>query len=341
MRILSLLILSVLLLCFRVQTKSPHGPAFKISCSTCHSAKGWQLDKDIYSFDHSTAKLPLEGQHTEINCRLCHKSLVFTDAGTECNDCHTDIHQATAGSDCSRCHTPASWLVSNISEIHQMSRFPLLGAHRTADCIECHKSETSVRFDVLGINCIDCHRSDYNSTTQPNHAEAGFSEDCSRCHPVNAFQWSGAGFNHNFFPLQQGHSGPQCSECHTTGRYSDASPECNSCHQQDFLATTNPNHSSSGFPVGCDLCHTLSPGWKPASYTQHDSQAFPIYSGKHKGEWSSCTECHSNPASFAVFTCINCHEHNKTEMDNKHNEISGYIYDSPSCLNCHPTGNSD
>jgi hypothetical protein len=324
-----------------VQTKSPHGPAFKVSCSTCHSAKGWQIDKNIYSFDHSTTKLPLEGQHTEINCRLCHKSLVFTEAGTECNDCHTDIHQATVGSDCSRCHTPASWLVSNISEIHQMSRFPLLGAHKTADCFDCHKSESYARFDVLGVNCIDCHSSDYNSTTDPNHAAAGFSEDCSRCHPVNSFQWSGAGFEHSFFPLEQGHSEPQCDDCHTTGSYSDASPECNSCHLQDYNGTTNPNHNQAGFPQECNLCHTLNPGWKPASFEQHDSQAFPIYSGKHNGVWNLCTECHSNPSDYSVFTCLNCHEHNKTEMDDQHQEISGYLYDSPACLNCHPTGEAD
>ncbi len=108
--------------------------AFKVSCSVCHSAKGWELDREIYSFDHSKTKLPLVGQHTEINCKLCHPTLVFSEAPIDCNQCHTDVHQSTTGSDCSRCHTPSSWLVNNITEIHQTSRFPLLGAHRTADC---------------------------------------------------------------------------------------------------------------------------------------------------------------------------------------------------------------
>ncbi len=114
-----------------------------------------------------------------VNCKACHPTLVFNDAKTDCNECHTDIHQATVGQDCSRCHTTFSWLVANINEIHQHSRFPLLGAHRTADCSDCHHSESMVRFDVLGVNCIDCHREDYTATSNPNHTEAGFSEDCS------------------------------------------------------------------------------------------------------------------------------------------------------------------
>ena len=119
-------------------------------------------------------KWPLVGQHTELNCRSCHKTLVFSEAKTDCNQCHNDIHQNTVGSDCSRCHTPVSWLVNNINEIHETSRFPLLGAHRTADCFDCHKSESLARFDVLGVNCIDCHREDYNATTNPKHVECRF-----------------------------------------------------------------------------------------------------------------------------------------------------------------------
>ena len=38
---------------------SPHGSVFKISCNVCHSPKGWELDREIYSFDHHTTRLPL------------------------------------------------------------------------------------------------------------------------------------------------------------------------------------------------------------------------------------------------------------------------------------------
>ena len=150
MRILSLLILLSSLFFLNRLTDSPHGAGFKISCNKCHSSKGWELDKSIYSFDHNSTKMPLLGQHTTLNCRQCHKSLVFAEAKTNCSDCHNDIHQSTVGSDCSRCHNQVSWLVNNINNIHQFSRFPLLGAHRTADCSQCHVSESLLRFDVPG-----------------------------------------------------------------------------------------------------------------------------------------------------------------------------------------------
>ncbi len=328
MKILSLLILPVFLIFFQEKKESPHGADFKISCKTCHSSKGWQLDKDAYSFDHNNTKLPLTGQHAMLNCRQCHVTLVFSETKTNCSECHTDMHQGSVGQSCERCHTPASWLVNNITEIHQRGRFPLVGAHRTADCYACHKSESLLRFDPLGINCIDCHRDKYNGTTNPNHTAAGFSHDCSICHPVSSFQWNGAGFNHNFFPLTGGHATVQCSACHTTGNYADAKTDCYSCHQADYLATTNPNHVAANFPTTCNTCHNLNPGWKPAKYTQHDSQFFPIYSGRHNGTWDLCSQCHTDPNNYALFDCKICHA----------NAHSGENYTNAQCYNCHPTG---
>jgi len=95
MRILSLLIIAVLLLLASRKSDSPHGSDFKITCSTCHSSESWELDKKIYSFDHNTTRLPLTGRHSDTDCRLCHPTLIFTEAGTECVDCHKDIHEAT------------------------------------------------------------------------------------------------------------------------------------------------------------------------------------------------------------------------------------------------------
>jgi len=67
---------------------------------------------------------------------------------------------------------------------------------------------------------------------------------------------------------------------------------------------------------------------------------FPIYSGKHRGEWSSCTECHTNTSSYAAFSCIDCHEHDdQNNVNDDHNGVSGYSYTSTACLNCHPDGN--
>ncbi|MEI6455616.1 MAG: cytochrome c3 family protein, partial [bacterium] len=143
MRSLSLkivLVLALVLMSARVIGDSPHGKDFKLSCDLCHSSSSWKLDKSIYAFDHSTTTFPLAGQHQVADCRQCHVSLVFNEAKNSCVDCHTDMHQQTVGPDCGRCHTPKSWIVENITEIHQRSRFPLVGAHYTADCNQCHPS---------------------------------------------------------------------------------------------------------------------------------------------------------------------------------------------------------
>ncbi len=319
-------------------TPSPHGENFKISCGVCHSATSWKLDPKVYSFDHDKTILPLTGQHKQLGCRACHPSLVFSDAGNTCIDCHTDIHEQTTGADCGRCHTTNSWIVENTTKLHQQSRFPLVGAHYTADCGSCHKSANKLRFEPLGIECYDCHQQNYLSAIKPNHVLGKYSKNCIECHYFSSFSWIGAGFNHSFFPLTGGHDLPDCSRCHTNGTFQGLSPECVSCHLNNYNSTTNPNHVTSGFPTNCSLCHTLAPGWKPASYTSHDAQYFPIYSGKHQGTWSSCSVCHTNPANFAQFTCIDCHEHNKSSMDGKHGDVGGYVYSSQACYQCHPTG---
>jgi formate dehydrogenase maturation protein FdhE len=91
------------------------------------------------------------------------------------------------------------------------------------------------------------------------------------------------------------------------------------------------------FPKDCLQCHTTS-SWSGAVFTH---SWFPIYSGSHRGRWSSCSDCHTNSNDYAVFSCTNCHEHAKTEMDSKHSGVSNYVYNSANCYSCHPTGQSD
>lgn len=319
----------------------PHGENFNIECKVCHTSKSWHVDKAFYSFNHDKTKMPLSGQHSKTNCKLCHPTLIFSDAKTECTSCHKDVHESTLGQECNRCHNSNTWLVENITQIHQQSRFPLIGVHAAVECSRCHKSETFLRYDVISTDCFNCHSDNYYLTTQPNHAAAGFSTRCDDCHNVYSNGWKGDGFNHKFFPLTQGHSINTCTSCHTNGTYSGLSRECYSCHQSDYNSTANPSHLTLNFPTSCNECHTTNVGWKPANYKLHDSQFFPIYSGRHQGKWSSCTDCHSNTSNYSVFSCLDCHAHFKSEMDNKHAEVGGYSYNSATCLNCHPRGEGE
>jgi len=320
---------------------NPHGDKLSFDCLDCHTTEGWTFSANTAKFDHNKTSFKLEGQHRFTDCKDCHTTLVFSDAQTTCVSCHTDMHNSTVGLDCARCHDPNSWLVSNITEIHQASRFPLLGAHNTADCASCHTSASRLEFQPLGVECVDCHLPDYQATTNPNHQQAGLSTDCIECHKIDAFTWSSQGFNHDFFPLTLGHAINDCATCHTSGVFEPISSDCYSCHQSDFMAATNPSHQGAGFTTTCTECHTTDPGWKPAKFDIHDEFYFPIYSGTHRGEWDNCTACHSQPESYSVYTCISCHEHSQSNTDKEHSEVNGYHYDGQACYVCHPVGRAD
>ncbi len=335
-------IIGLLIIVTNLLAQSPHGERLNIDCAVCHTTGSWNFINKNSTFHHTTqTQFVLEGQHQFTTCKQCHETLVFADADAECISCHTDMHNSTVGPDCARCHTTKIWMVDNITEIHQASRFPLLGAHNTSDCAECHKSVSLLEFEPLGINCIDCHRDNFLATTDPNHVNAGFSEDCFNCHNLYSHSWNSTGFNHNFFPLSQGHEINECEKCHGSNILEPLSNECYSCHQPDYLSASNPSHVNSDFSTSCDECHTLDLGWKPANFKIHDQLYFPIYSGKHSGEWDNCTECHTQPENLNTFLCTNCHEHTISKMNNEHDNVNGYSSDSYACFACHPQGNKD
>ena len=318
---------------------SPHGKEFKLGCLLCHTTESWEIDTEKIQFDHGSTKFTLMGQHNDVNCSSCHVDLSFKIASSDCESCHTDMHENSVGFDCARCHTPTNWIVTDIQQIHRMSRFPLLGSHQTADCSECHISNSLLNFQPLGVECADCHMSDYQSAKNPDHVSANYSTDCSECHNMSEPTWSTTGIVHDFFPLSGGHAISNCFECHKQGDFSGLTQNCYSCHKTDYDITTNPSHQDLGFSQDCETCHTIT-GWTPATF-DHDNNFFPIYSGKHNGEWDQCTDCHTSGNDYAVFSCITCHEHNQSDTDDKHKEINGYVYESEACYTCHPNGSED
>jgi Zn finger protein HypA/HybF involved in hydrogenase expression len=321
--------------------KSPHGVKFDVDCSKCHTETDWKVDPLKMDFNHNSTNFRLDGQHTGVNCRSCHPTLVFSEAKTECSDCHQDMHNQTVGFDCERCHSTSTWIISNTRDIHQKSRFPLLGTHSTTDCAGCHPSASKLQFETLGIDCYNCHSDNYRATTTPNHIQAGYSTNCIECHNEKSYEWTAAGFNHDFFPLTKGHAITACVQCHKSGTFEKIPANCIDCHGGDYNLATNPNHVQSGFSTNCTDCHTTDPGWKPAAYKQHDSQDFPIYSGKHNNQWKDCSDCHQDAGNYSSFTCLDCHEHSKSRMDSEHRGENGYAYESNACYNCHPRGRAE
>jgi hypothetical protein len=330
MRRLPLLILHFLFYNLIVFAQSPHTNALKIDCSACHNPVNWNVDPIQVEFDHSTTGFKLMGQHLTADCKSCHSTLVFNQASSECVSCHQDIHQNTVGLDCSKCHNSDSWIVKEINQIHEQSRFPLLGAHLRADCIQCHSGYQNLYFETISVECFSCHAEDYNSTMSPNHAAAGFSTQCQDCHRITADNWVADDFNHDFFPLIGGHKISDCFSCHEPGgNFTGLSTECYSCHQEDYEQVQDPDHIAANFSTDCTQCHTIN-GWSPASF-DHNITQFPL-TGAHIN--ADCSSCHSQTFSGTPADCAGCHLDDYNATLNPNHPSTGI---SNECQTCHST----
>ncbi|RMA57282.1 hypothetical protein [Ulvibacter antarcticus] len=322
-------IIVLLFFVISVSGQSPHGNSLKLDCAQCHNPEGWTVDLETIKFDHNSTNFELEGSHEITDCKSCHTSLVFNEAPTDCISCHTDIHSQSVGNDCIRCHTSENWLVFTIPEIHEENGFPLIGTHSNLSCVECHTNESSLIFNRLGNECIECHRDDYMATQSPNHLGAGFSTDCIECHSTIGFDWGLTGVNHDFFPLTMGHDIQDCSRCHDITNFSDISADCFSCHEIDFNQTSNPNHTTAGFPTDCIECHTTAPGWTPATIN-HDF--FPLTMGH---DIQDCNACHTGGIFTGTPTdCFACHDDDYNQTTNPNHTTAGFPTD---CATCHST----
>jgi len=298
---------------------------------------------------HQETRFPLTGSHAGLDCEVCHRGaaqgqLQFRNTSSSCEDCHLDDYRAaqtpdheTSGFplDCTECHTPIAWHAANFD--HDATAFPLTGAHRGAACAACHGDGV---YHGKGTDCASCHMAEYDGA-EPDHQAARFpASECASCHSTST--WDGASFDHaaTSFPLTGAHVAAPCASCHGDGVYSGKSTDCASCHMAEYDGA-EPDHQAAGFPASeCETCHGTTT-WSGATF-DHDTQWFPIYSGRHRTEWNDCSDCHTNPTNFSVFTCLSCHPHSdRAETDGHHREESGYQYESGACYDCHPDGRSD
>jgi hypothetical protein len=305
------------------------------------------------TFNHATTGFALTNAHTTLACTACHNATFgnYNITSAACAQCHMSDYNgtnnpphATAGfpTTCDSCHTTvAGWGGATFN--HTSTGFTLDGYHATMACTGCHNA-TFGNYNITSAACWNCHQTDYNGTTAPAHAAAGFPQTCNTCHSTT--NWSGATFSHPTTPLAlTGYhatmlANNQCSLCHVGNNYTNTPSTCVPCHQTDYNTTTNPNHAASAFPTTCNTCHTFT-DWTGAQFTAHDSSYFPIYSGTHNGKWTSCADCHTNSADYSVFTCIVCHQHsNQTSVTSGHSGVKNFVYNGTSCYACHPKGNS-
>jgi hypothetical protein len=199
-----------------------HDGRFGQDCAACHSPDGWQPAK----FDHNLSTFKLEGEHAEVACESCHQNNVFAGTPTDCYSCHQqdDEHNGEFGTDCGGCHTPNDWEDATFD--HNLSRFPLTGAHTQIRCEDCHQNDF---FKGTDSACVSCH-------ADPDFHAGAFGADCASCH--NTSNWFQATFNLSHPEPrtdEEGsgiyHGGATCRQCHPATVYQSS---CTACHENGF-----------------------------------------------------------------------------------------------------------
>jgi len=311
--------------------------AFPTTCDTCHTNTDWTT---LATFNHTLyANWALTGFHATVACVQCHANNSYTSTPTACYSCHqadftgtTNPAHVAAGfpTDCTICHSTTNWTTSTFN--HATTSFPLTGFHATMQCVQCHTSASTYN-GSLPTACYGCHLADWNGTTNPAHAAAGFPTTCDTCHTTTS--WAGATFNHNStpFPLTGAHTTVACNLCHVNNVFAGTPTDCYSCHTADFTGTTNPNHVTAGWPTTCTTCHTTT-AWLPATLPASYHTFFPM---NHGNANSVCATCHTNSADYSVFTCTSCHGGNNA-ANFHHENVNGYVYNSVNCYACHKNG---
>ena len=218
------------------------------ACAQCHGTGVWKPAR----FDHDAdTKFPLLGAHDGLSCERCHTGpLEDQQLATTCISCHRadDAHQGQQGTDCAHCHDVAGWK-EKVTFDHDLTRFPLLGAHAVAACEECH---ASAAYQGTELRCVGCH------AAKDSH-EGRLGSSCESCHNPNA--WSAWRFDHGSrtsFALLGAHSEVGCESCHTKraapGVKLETPKDCASCHGLE-----DPHRNAFG--SDCGRCHGAS-DWK-------------------------------------------------------------------------------
>jgi hypothetical protein len=220
------------------QKDDVHAGQFLADCGNCHIPTGW----DDLIFEHEQSSFPLTGAHLEVECSACHLDGQFVGTPTDCVSCHVedDRHNGQFGGDCSACHTTNDW--SEITFDHQLSRFPLTGAHRSTPCLECHAGGQYVGTPTA---CFQCHG-------EPSFHAGLFGLDCALCHSTSA--WRPASYNGpHSFPMNHGGAGGTCSTCHPSGY---TAYTCYSCHEHN-QSEISKKHQEEGIGdfSNCLRCH--------------------------------------------------------------------------------------
>ena len=271
---------------------------------------------------------PVSAAHakTEEKCEACHDKASRERQSALCLECHKDVaadlraatgfHGRMRGAQsgqCQACHSEHHGREADIVGLsrtsfdHELTDFPLHGAHATTACASCHRSGTPFR--RAPRTCVACHRS-------ADSHRGNLGTECQSCHLESA--WHDVTFDHDKtrFPLHDRHQQLPCAACHMGERYKNTPQQCAACHAPDDV-----HRGSRG--MQCADCHTTA-GWKTAKFDHAKETGFAL-NGRHAR--ISCGDCHrsGNLKDPVPKTCAGCHR-----SDDRH---AGRFGDD--CSSCH------
>jgi hypothetical protein len=232
-------------------------------------------------------------------------------------------------------------MVFDAERIHESTNFPIQGRHLLIDCLSCHPGMPTADFRRAWTSCYTCHQQDYETTTNPEHRTAGFSILCQTCHEMTGWTPAIMPDHDPFFPIYSGTHNRRwdtCSDCHVvTGNYKVF--ECIFCHDHRQTEMDSEHQGIPGYAYNSPACYQCHPTGEAGDFGEHDFAFFPIFSGAHNNKWDDCSICHPTPSNRREFRCVDCHDHDRATMDDKHlGEAADYRYSSDRCFECHPNG---
>jgi hypothetical protein len=236
--------------------------------------------------DPAASPEPLGGvtSHAELgdDCGACHPApwspRTMADA---CVECHTRVgeeisagkglHGGLAGAGgalvCTPCHPehggPDGPLTAidegEFRAVHEITGFPLEGAHAATPCAGCHEeAQTTRSYRGAPRRCYGCHAED-------DEHEGAYGRDCGSCHTASA--WDEVTFDHDVFPLDHGEEERRatCATCHP--RSTDAYT-CDGCHEHSPARVLDQHEGQSLAELeDCVRCH---PGGREAEEEEGD-----------------------------------------------------------------------
>jgi len=235
-------------------------------CQNCHTDIAWYPSTFGLEAHNNSSQFPLLGAHVTTPCFSCHKpdDVDFNIAGNQqkpqfsfsdisCNSCHesdnphgdlTNLWTGSQSEDCESCHTEQSWTSEIKFQHEEITGYALTGKHEIVTCDGCHFGSSlsevltnELSFTLESTECESCHQID--SPHQGQFLESVIGQSCDGCHTTNSFTLPEFDHTKTSFPLDGGHIGVTCIDCHITEatpdstlftRFFPISTECSTCH---------------------------------------------------------------------------------------------------------------